>query len=305
MAYGEFVQIQSNGSKTLWTRLALGDTGGRDETWLRDLLQSDPRLIPIGEIDPSFGPLFPVRTELKTPAGRIDNVFIDRLGRLTLVECKLWRNPESRRKVVAQILDYAKELGSWSFADLQREVNARTGSTGSSLYDSIQKAHPELSEHRFADAVTRSLRAGRFLLLVAGDGIQEDALALGGLLNRSVTSGFSFGMFEVALYRNESDDLLIQSRPVVRTQLIERTIVVRADGSFGDGEEEDFGAIAEPLAAKSEAANKVHKDAADWWAPVLESSLDDPEQLPFCVPMAAPCARSTALAWNMDHGVPQ
>ena len=112
MAYGEFVQIQSNGSKTLWTRLALGDTGGRDEAWLRDLLQSDPRLVPIGEIDPSFGPLIPVCTELKTPAGRIDNVFIDRLGRLTLVECKLWRNPESRRTVVAQIRDYAKELGA-------------------------------------------------------------------------------------------------------------------------------------------------------------------------------------------------
>lgn len=73
MAYGEFVQIQSNGGKTLWTRLALGDTGGRDEAWLRDLLQSDPRLIPVGELDPSFGPLIPVCTELKTPAGPIDD----------------------------------------------------------------------------------------------------------------------------------------------------------------------------------------------------------------------------------------
>ena len=27
-----------------------------------------------------------------------------------LIECKLWRNPEARREVVGQILDYAKVL---------------------------------------------------------------------------------------------------------------------------------------------------------------------------------------------------
>jgi len=48
-------------------------------------------------------------------------------GRLAVVEVKLWRNPEARRKVVAQILDYAKELSNWDYEDLQREVSKRVG----------------------------------------------------------------------------------------------------------------------------------------------------------------------------------
>lgn len=86
MSYGEFVQVEGGaGTPQLWQRLPLGDTGGRNEAWLRDLLHANPLLIPIGDIDPSFGPLIPVCTELRTPAGPIDNVFIDRHGRLTLV----------------------------------------------------------------------------------------------------------------------------------------------------------------------------------------------------------------------------
>ncbi len=34
-----------------------------------------------------------------------------------LVEAKLWRNPEARRKVIGQILDYAKELSRWNYED--------------------------------------------------------------------------------------------------------------------------------------------------------------------------------------------
>ena len=51
--------------------------------------------------------------ELKTPAGPIDNFMVTPSGLPVLVECKLWRNPEARRQVVGQILDYAKELSRW------------------------------------------------------------------------------------------------------------------------------------------------------------------------------------------------
>jgi hypothetical protein len=51
----------------------------------------------------------PICTELNTPAGPIDNFMVSPSGLPVLVECKLWRNPEARREVVSQILDYAKE----------------------------------------------------------------------------------------------------------------------------------------------------------------------------------------------------
>jgi hypothetical protein len=70
--------------------------------------------LPIAEIDRMFlGPVL-ICSELSTQAGAIDNFMVTPSGLPVLVECKLWRNPEARREVVGQILDYAKELSRWS-----------------------------------------------------------------------------------------------------------------------------------------------------------------------------------------------
>jgi hypothetical protein len=278
MSYGEFLQIEKPGTSTVWKRLAIGDTAGHNEAWLRDLLQTHSELLPIADIDASFGPLIPVCTELRTDAGPIDNVFIDQHGRLTLVECKLWRNPESRRKVVAQILDYAKELSAWSYAQLQARVSARTGQPGNQLFALVQKRYPDVQEHRFADATSRALRAGRFLLLLAGDGIREDVQAMGDLINRNAASGFSFGMIEVGLYRGPDEALLVQPRTVLRTERILRTVIVLADGSLASVPD---GADAAVDPATSDVAKKIHAEAAAWWDPVVNARLDDPEQPEF------------------------
>ena len=70
-------------------RLAFGETGGRNEAWLRDTLFDHPELLPVRDVDPSFGPLIPLCKELRTEAGPLDIAYINQHGRLTLVECKL------------------------------------------------------------------------------------------------------------------------------------------------------------------------------------------------------------------------
>ena len=78
------------------------------------------------------------------------------------------------RKVVGQILDYAKELASWGYSDLQREVSRTLKRKGNVLYELIREHAPEVNEAEFVDNVTRHLRRGEFLLLIVGDGIRED-----------------------------------------------------------------------------------------------------------------------------------
>jgi hypothetical protein len=90
-----------------------------------------------------------------------------------IVEAKLWRNPEARRKVIGQILDYAKELSRWDYQDLQREISRATGRKGNVLYDLVKDQHPTITEAEFVDDVTRTLAKGRYLLLILGDGIRE------------------------------------------------------------------------------------------------------------------------------------
>lgn len=77
---------------------------GFSEDRLQKLIFECPQLLPISALEPNFTEIIPVCRELPTPAGPLDNLFVTPQGNLILVECKLWRNPEARRKVIAQIL---------------------------------------------------------------------------------------------------------------------------------------------------------------------------------------------------------
>ncbi|WP_413060867.1 hypothetical protein ACLN6N_13385 [Sphingomonas carotinifaciens] len=110
------------------------------EADIQDLVHTHPQCLPVEEIDPTFTPVVSICRELGTPAGPVDNLLLTPSGLPVLVECKLWRNPEGRREVVGQILDYAKELSRWSSSDLQREVNRRLGSERGSLVDMMRTA---------------------------------------------------------------------------------------------------------------------------------------------------------------------
>ena len=142
------------------------------EAYIQALVHKHPACLPIAEIDAMFSAPVPICTELNTLAGAIDNFMVTPSGLPVLVECKLWRNPEGRREVVGQILDYAKELSRWSSSDLQREVSRRLKRDGNPLLEMVRKVDPEVDEIQFNDALTANLRRGRFLLLIVGDGIR-------------------------------------------------------------------------------------------------------------------------------------
>ena len=92
------------------------------EEWLQELLYRHPQALPVAEIDDSFSGLIPVCREMETPVGPVDVVYVTRTGRPVIVEAKLWRNPEARRKVIGQILDYAKELSRWNYETFDAAV---------------------------------------------------------------------------------------------------------------------------------------------------------------------------------------
>ncbi len=138
-----------------------------DEAWLQQLLFRHPGALPIDEIDRAYSGAVPICTELYTPAGYIDALYATPQGKLVVLEAKLWHGPEARRTVIGQILDYAKELGRWTYEDLQRAVTRRTGRHGNALFDIVNDAVGGLNEPAFIDEVARSLRQDR-------DGIEND-----------------------------------------------------------------------------------------------------------------------------------
>jgi hypothetical protein len=123
-----------------------GSDNAISEADIQRLIDAHPECLPIVEIDPMFSGPVSICTELNTPAGPIDNFMVTPSGLPVLVECKLWRNPEGRREVVGQILDYAKELSRWSSSDLQREVRRRLKREGNPLLEMVRAVDPAVDE---------------------------------------------------------------------------------------------------------------------------------------------------------------
>lgn len=204
--------------------------GGYDEKWLQHLVHRHPEVLPINEIEPAFTPLIPVGMELPTiNGGYIDNFFVTPAGNLVFAECKLWRNSEARREVVAQVLDYVESFPRWGYAGLENSIKRATLPDGSHplrrLHEHVSE-FDELDESDFIDAVSRNLRLGRGLFLIVGDGIREEAEALTAHVQAHAGSHFAIALVELTLFALPRDhEVLVNPRIVARTVNIERGIV--------------------------------------------------------------------------------
>ena len=78
------------------------------ETELQEALKRNPTVIPAADLD--LGEVVVVGRETSLPVGAIDLLLVDAEGRVIILETKLSRNPELRRQVVAQLLDYGASL---------------------------------------------------------------------------------------------------------------------------------------------------------------------------------------------------
>ena len=208
--------------------------GGYDENWLQRLLFETPEVLPIGEIDPASAPAVPLCRELPTAAGSIDLAYVSEQGLLSIVECKLWRNPEARRIAISQILDYAKEISRWSYEELNHAVRRATKRPGdtNTLFDLVREQNDTIDEQTFVDDVTRNLENGRFLLLVVGDGIREGVERIADYLKQSAGIRFTFGLVELAIFDmpdGSGGGIIVEPRVLAKTFEIERAVVRLAD----------------------------------------------------------------------------
>ena len=249
-------------------------TAGPDavnEAAIQQLIFAHPSCLPIREIDPLFCNPVPLCMELNTPAGPIDALMVTASGLPVLIECKLWRNPEGRREVVGQILDYAKELSRWSSSDLQREVSRRLKREGNALLDLVREAGYEVDEIEFNDALTLNLRRGRFLLLIVGDGIREGVEAITEYLQAHAGLHFTLGLVEMPVFEmSDGRGRIVAPRLLARTHVITRTVIAMPPEMVlaEDLETADIGDVDEMTADR----------IAFWSQFVAGLTFDDPDQ---------------------------
>lgn len=202
------------------------------EDWIQQLIHKQPSILPVDDIDSNFAPLIPIGREISTSVGYIDNLYISPGGYITIVETKLWRNPEARREVVGQILDYAKELSKWTYNDLDKAVkayNKHFNSNSDGLLATIRRYEPidETDEQYFIDSISKNLFRGRFLLLIVGDGIRESIEDMVEYLNQTPQLFFTLSLIELQVYRfsQEKDNYIVIPQIIMRTKEITRAVI--------------------------------------------------------------------------------
>jgi len=205
-----------------------GKDSQQDEAWLQRIIHRHPASLPMYQIEPGLSGLVPVCMELPLASGYLDNLMMTPEGDIVLVEVKLFRNPQARREVVAQALDYASSLFGMNYTKLEEAV-LQSDFDGADrpvkLYDLFPESET-LDEPAFIDAVNTNLKNGRIVVLVAGDGIRSDAEDLVDGLQSHAGFHFTFALVELSVFQGASeDDLLLVPNALAKTCMIERGIV--------------------------------------------------------------------------------
>ena len=256
--------------------------GQYDEAWLQTLIATQPNVLPIEEIEPVLADAVPICTEMPVKSGWVDLVLATPLGDLVIVECKLWRNPQARREVVGQILDYAKDIARLSYQEFEAAVLKATPAPGAtkdpSLYARASGERPEREEHVFIDAVSRNLRRGRFLLLLVGDGIHEGVETMTEFLQQHAGLHFTLGLVEMAVFQGEGKSVFVQPRILARTTMIQRGVVAFPDDKVAifapDSTSEAASTLTAPTSLSEERASELLDQSLPGTAAPLRRFID-------------------------------
>ena len=166
--------------------------GYSNEAHLQSILADHPGLIP----GVAFDAL--VCTEFQSGVGPADVVAIDLDGGLTIVECKLASNPQIRREIIGQLLDYAARLWQMSIDEFETRWIGRTGESPFGNADHGADLRAQVEDR---------LRSGAFRLILAVDQINDDLRRIVEYLN-GITSP-EVAVIAVVYSRSQDSDLEI------------------------------------------------------------------------------------------------
>lgn len=152
----------------------------------------------------------------------LDHLLVDQDAVPTLVEVKRGSNPEIRRKVVGQMLEYAAHaVRTWKADDLRRAFvqtwRDAEGGPDAKLEEFLQdesppedglEAEPRRSADEFWDAVATNLAARKLRLLFVADAIPVELERVVEFLNEQM-SGIEVLAVEIKRFQNQSNETFV------------------------------------------------------------------------------------------------
>lgn len=241
-----------------------------NEAELRDLIAANPGLLPIRHIAPRFGgQLVTLGTECSTPAGPMDVLLMNDQGLLTIVETKLVKNPEQKRTVLAQCLEYVLSLPS-RYDAYEAYLRKHLGDGSATLHGQFGRGDDSADLLDFRDAVEEGLRERRVLVLIVGDGFKSRWLRrladMAKVLQRAVSTEAVFSLLEIAPFEGRTARGVVRAyAPTVhmKTEVVGRT-VIRIEDERG-----------QPVAARVESIERTQAAAKSGGAKAKAAITDE------------------------------
>ncbi len=195
----------------------------QNEDHLQRLLYDDPRLIPFSDLGEGIlEPRVFVRESGLPGSGSTDLIGVDEEGRITIIECKLATNPEQKRKVVGQVLEYASFLWQMSYDSFERLFEKAFRAAGKSGLAALvgPEGDSEWSEPEFRGNVQTTLEAGDFSLIVAVDTLNDELRRIIKYLNRRPVDGTTIYAVELGYFVGDGYEVISPrlEGPVVETR---------------------------------------------------------------------------------------
>jgi len=179
-----------------------------EKEW-QDMIVENPSLIPVVDICQGSTALVLAIDQYWIPtAGQSDILAFSANGDIAIIECKHSYNPESRREVVAQILEYAAGLWGQTYETIDDRIRA---TMGQSLADMMLRRmqDEDWDEEAFRSGVRRTLEAGSFILVVAVDRTNDQLNSIIRFINGCSKPAFSLCAFEIELFQADDVEILV------------------------------------------------------------------------------------------------
>lgn len=138
----------------------------------------------------------------------VDHLIVDQDAVPTLVEVKRGSNPEIRRTVVGQVLEYAAHAArTWTADQLRRTFEESTGDPGEVL-GGLLRTDGEPDADRFWERVSTNLSARRMRLLFVADEIPDELERVVEFLNEQMPN-IEVLAVEIKQFRGEQTQTLV------------------------------------------------------------------------------------------------
>jgi hypothetical protein len=178
------------------------------ESELQKLLVESPSLVTIDEIREGVSSLVYAVSEFGLPgSGSTDVLAFTSQGDIAVIECKLAANPEIKRKVIGQILEYAAYLWKMSYEQVDSRIQQLKGKSLAELI--AESIAGEWDEELFRDGVKQTLENGSFILVIVVDEINEELRRIVRYLNECSKSAFSLHALEMNRFQADRTEVLV------------------------------------------------------------------------------------------------